>query len=293
MEYRFSDLFENNSYMLNSSLKIKDFKYIVEQKTKIKASNQRFKISLDFYSINHNDERSLWDYIVMKINDISNTPVLLSKGYYEEKILLDFNYNVELLKKKISELKNIPEESLRFLSNNGNLCTHNLLDENIFENKYSIEIFKTMNKSLIYFKYPNGEIKEKYIDLINTGIGTLEEIDNVKYLRSEDIKYDLYYSGQLLPLNELLIFSGIKPGNTIELKERVNLSSFFVITLENKTITISMHFYEKIALLKAFIKMKLGIPISNQRLYFDSYYLEDNNDLANYNIKRGSNIRMR
>ena len=114
MEYRFSDLFENNSYMLNSSLKIKDFKYIVEQKTKIKASNQRFKISLDFYSINHNDERSLWDYIVMKINDISNTPVLLSKGYYEEKILLDFNYNVELLKKKISELKNIPEESLRF-----------------------------------------------------------------------------------------------------------------------------------------------------------------------------------
>ena len=132
---------------------------------------------------------------------------------------MDFNYNVEQLKKKISELKNIPKESQTFLYNNCQLLdTYCLLDENIFENKYSIEIFKTMTKSLIYLKYPNGEIKEKYIDLIDTGIGMLEEIENVKYSRSDDIKYDLFYSGQLLPLNELLINSGIKPGNTIELK---------------------------------------------------------------------------
>ena len=42
MSYRFGDIFENNFYMLNSNLKIKDFKYIIEQKTKIKASDQRF-----------------------------------------------------------------------------------------------------------------------------------------------------------------------------------------------------------------------------------------------------------
>jgi len=294
MTYRFSDIFENHSYMLNSNLNIKDFKYIVEQKTKIKSSNQRFMLSLDFYSINHNDEANLWNYIGINIQDISNIPVLLSKGYYEEKILLDFNNNVEQLKKKISELKNIPEESQKFLINNdAGKATDHLSDDNIFENKYSIEIFKTMTKSLIYLKYPNGEIKEKYIDLIDTGMGMLEEIENVKFSRCEDIKYDLYYNGQFLPLNELLIFYGIKPGNTIELKERDNLISFFVRTLNNKTITISMHLYEKVSLLKAFIKMKEGYLISNQRLYYTRYFLEDNRDLEYYNIQRDSDIKMK
>ena len=94
-------------------------------------------------------------------------------------------------------------------------------------------------------------------------------------------------------MNELLIFSGIKPGDTIELKNRDGLLFFWVRDLQNKLIAIEMDLREKIGLLKAFIEMKEGIPIFKQRLYYNSRYLEDDKDLANCNIQRECEIKMK
>lgn len=88
-------------------------------------------------------------------------------------------------------------------------------------------------------------------------------------------KYNLFFNNKLLPLNDLIIFSGLKPGDTINLVER----NFYVIYLRrgNKNRSFLVTGNDTIELIKIFILIDEGIPIAKQRLSFNAKSLSNNN----------------
>jgi phage regulator Rha-like protein len=66
----------------------------------------------------------------------------------------------------------------------------------------------------------------------------------------------------------------------------------FINTLTGKTVTISVQPNYKISYIKEIIKLKEGIPMDEQKPIFAGKALEDNKDIAYYNIQKESTLHL-
>ena len=237
--------FNESPELLDPNLTIKKLKRIIKNITKIKEENQRFKIIPDFDDLAQlNDKCRVWDSFRMFVVDISQYRTKISRNFYKKDVILNLNKNIEQLKKMVFEQTKIPIDRINFNLNNNELKNdeflkdENLFDVNIngydlFESRFFINISKSLNNT-IYLKYPNWEAKTIKSDLYNTGYELLEEIQNNKIERSNEIKYNLIYKNEKINLSSLLIDYGIKEGDLIELTYRKTYP-IFIKTLTDKT----------------------------------------------------------
>ena len=237
----------------SDSMTVKDLRLLVSSYTNIKDENLLMKLEFEFNGImkDYGLNTKIFDYIYLKVYDISYFPINININYYEKTVFLDLNKKIEEVKIKVNSELKIPKERQEFY-----------LDERLLYN-------------------------EGKTDILNSGYTFLNELNNNEM--QYPIPYDIYYMNQKLDLFDLLITYNIKNGDMLELKKRYNMQ-IFVKTMTGKTITISISPEDKIFVLKFFIQLREGVPPDQQRLVFDGRQLEDNRSLADFNIQKESTI---
>ena len=229
----------------------------------------------------------------MKVYDKSRYYTGLRRSFYHTEIILDLKRKVEDLKKMIFEQVKVPTDRIEFYLNKNKLDNDYCLDNvNLITKDLLIKVNKYIN-DVLYLKYPNSEIKEIKTDLCNTGLEFLKEIEpdsiNIDPPKDFLIKYDIYFNNKKLPFLDILFNSGIKSGDTIELRKRDNIR-ITTVTLTGKKTFWNVSPHDTIGLYKNFLLLYEGIPSEQQRLIFDGKQLDDNKTIADYNIKNESTL---
>jgi hypothetical protein len=282
--------FDNHKELLNPFVKVKDIKKIIKEITGSDEENQQIDILLQ---LQHSyDESFFWDFAKIKVVDKTRYRMKLTRSLYETYIILDLNKKIEDLKNFINEHTKIPIEKLQFKLNDCILDNNEtLINRNLSSDKLSVNIIKKLNNQ-IRLKYPNSEEKQINTDLCNTGIELLEEIQGNCIKSPNDIKYNLVYKNENLYLGYLLVSSGIKDGDLIELKEWNNIFPIFVITLANKIIPVNVKSSDTVYNLKELIYQFGEIDPEEQRLIFKGKQLDDHKTMADYKIEKGSTLHV-
>ena len=272
---------------------MKEVKAMIKNKTGIKEEDQRYQITFNYYG----DGSNFFDNAKLNIYDNSKYRAKLVRHSYFQDFITELHEGVgtnQQVSQKIFEQTNVPIERLKFISDEFDSSyyhTEENYDVNSFRDKISlIKITKELN-DIINIKYPNGEIKEIKTDLFNTGLELLEELQNNKIQQSSDIKYLLVHNNKNLFLEDLLINQGIKNGDLIEITN-TGMIHFSIKNLTGKTIKIETPPNISVKLLKYFILIKEGYPISEQRLVFDGKQLENSKSIAEYGIQNESTLTL-
>ena len=272
---------------------MKEVKAMIKDKTGIKEEDQRYQITFNYYG----DGSNFFDNAKLNIYDNSKYRAKLVRHSYFQDFILELHEGAgtnQQVSQKIFEQTNVPIERLKFISDEFDSSyyhTEENYDVNSFRDKISlIKITKELN-DIINIKYPNGEIKEIKTDLFNTGLELLEELQNNKIQQSSDIKYLLVHNNKNLFLEDLLINQGIKNGDLIEINN-TGMIHFSIKNLTGKTIKIETPPNISVKLLKYFILIKEGYPISEQRLVFDGKQLENSKSIAEYGIQNESTLSL-
>ena len=127
---------------------------------------------------------------------------------------------------------------------------------NLFDNELSVSITKELNNE-IRIKYPNSVEKKINTDLYSTGFELLNDINGIS--NSSRINYNIKYKNEKLNLNNLLILSGIKNGDLIELEGK-NPYQIYLKTLKGETKTFYVESLDTISSMKYLIYLSEGLP---------------------------------
>lgn len=272
--------------LINPNLKMKDAKKILKNITGINEENQIYQIVFYF----NNYEPYFWSDADLLIYDQSKYKMKIKRESYEKEIILDLNKKVEELKEMILEQTKIAIDRQKFYFEGDELTDDkNIKDVNLFKNDFFIKISRKLDDT-IFIKYPNSEKKEIKTDLYNTGFELLEQIFNPNFNKL-DFKYYLYLNNKNINLDDILILTGVKNGDIIELVERKTFP-ILIKKYENKIINVNVGKNDTIKFLKYYIYSKKNIPITVQRLSFEGKELEENKTLEEYGIKNDSILEL-
>ena len=288
--------FKECSELLNKDLIIDDIKNIIKTKKGIKKENQVFHVCFQVSDFNelYLSGNHFWDYIDLKVYDKTRYNVTISKNYYENTAILDLYKKVEELKKLVFEQTKTPIDRQKFYLDQKELTDDDIILHygNLFNRKFFIEFSKKLD-DIIYLKYPNSEIKEIKTDLCITGLELLEQFvpDSIYKFKSFGLKYNLFFNNKRIQLTDLLANSGVKNGDTIELRKRDNMQTFLK-SLTGKTIIIDVEPFDTVRLYKIFVSLKEGIPPDQQKIVFAGSKLEENRKIFDYNIQKESTLHL-
>ena len=280
--------------LIKPNVKIDDIRKVIKDKIGIKEENQRFElVGIDSHYFEFKGDYNFWENYELKVYDKTRYYTGLRRSFYQTEIILDLKRKVEDLKKMIFEQVKVPTDRIEFYLNKNKLDNDYCLDNvNLITKDLLIKVNKYIN-DVLYLKYPNSEIKEIKTDLCNTGLEFLKEIEpdsiNIDPPKDFLIKYDIYFNNKKLPFLDILFNSGIKSGDTIELRKRDNIR-ITTVTLTGKKTFWNVSPYDTIGLYKNFLLLYEGIPSEQQRLIFDGKQLDDNKTIADYNIKNESTL---
>ena len=280
--------------LIKPNVKIDDIRKVIKDKIGIKEENQRFElVGIDRYYFEFKGDYNFWENFELKVYDKTRYYTGLGRSFYRTEIILDLKRKVEDLKKMIFEQVKVPTDRIEFYLNKNKLDNDYCLDNvNLIAQDLSIKVTKYTN-DVLYLKYPNSEIKEIKTDLCNTGLEFLKEIEpdsiNIDPPKDFLIKYDIYFNNKKLPFSDILFNSGIKSGDTIELRKRDNIR-ITIVTLMGKKTFWNVSPSDTIGLFKNFLHFYEGIPTEQQRLIFNGNQLDDNRIIADYNIKNESTL---
>ena len=93
-------------------------------------------------------------------------------------------------------------------------------------------------------------------------------------------------------MDDLLIHSGIKDGDLIELKERNNTFPIFVKTLTGKTFQVNVESSDTVYNLKILIYLLEEIIPDQQRLIYEGKQLEEQKTMADYKIEKETTLHL-
>ena len=280
--------------LIKPNVKIDDIRKVIKDKIGIKEENQRFElVGIDSHYFEFKGDYNFWENYELKVYDKTRYYTGLGRSFYQTEIILDLKRKVEDLKKMIFEQVKVPTDRIEFYLNKNKLDNDYCLDNvNLIAQDLSIKVTKYTN-DVLYLKYPNSEIKEIKTDLCNTGLEFLKEIEpdsiNIDPPKDFLIKYDIYFNNKKLPFLDILFNSGIKSGDTIELRKRDNIR-ITTVTLTGKKTFWNVSPHDTIGLYKNFLLLYEGIPTEQQRLIFNGNQLDDNRIIADYNIKNESTL---
>lgn len=293
LEISFKDLISLFKDEFKVTMTIADFKSMISKYTKIEEQNLRIQVLIDENGLSDklDTKKELFDCLHIYVYDITHFPININFNFYSTTLFLDLNKKIEELKQAINYKLKIPIERQEFYCDEELVYNDDYFQFEPFNNKINFKLIdaKEEDKTLLKVKYPNGDIKQIYTDLLLTGYafnGILNK--NIK----DPVIYDLFiFDNKKIPLNELLIFYNIKNGDLIELKERNNIK-ITVKTLAGEPFTLIVSPNDEIFILKYLIELKIGIPIKEQRLIYEGKQLIDNRTIADYNIKKESSIHL-
>ena len=291
--------FKDYPELINPNLTLKDIKQLIKGKTGIKEENQRFviRVNHDNFLYGLIDDYNFWEFFELKIYDKSRYYTGLKRDFYETEVILDLTRKVEELKEMIFEQVKIPKERIEFYLDKKKLDDDysNLGNANLITEDLTIKVTKFLN-DVVYLKYPNSEIKEIKTDLCNTGIEFLKEVEpdalNINSSEGFSVKYDLYCNNKEISFDNILFNSGIKNGDTIELRKRTNNIRITLMTLTKRKFILNVSPNDTIRLFKFFLRLIEGIPLEQQRIIFDGKQLEGKKSFADYNIKNESTLHL-
>ena len=277
---------ENHPELINPYLKVEDIKKLIKNITGIDENRQKLQLQFDCDSITYNDD-FFWNKATINIYDNLEYKYKIQRKGYKKDIILNLNKSIGELKKIVSNLTKIPIEIQEFYLNNKILSNDSYLDNrSLFIDKFDIRIPE--KNELIKVKYPNSEIKEINIDLCNTAYECLNQIknDTDNFL----MRYTMNYNNKNLILDDMLICSGIKKDDLIEI---IDKKGFYINIkwLIGKIIRLYIASTDKIKNIKYLIESKEGTEINRQRLFLNGEELrDDDKTVEEYNIKNETTL---